>query len=99
MDAANLVALRKACADAKSTSSQKFSLSLSSLTLPLSPSLVKKECEKGMEAALKDFDEKTKEFRNTEAQTEIRKELEVCDINCINFIIILIIILFSMCWH
>jgi len=92
VDSTNLVALRKACAEAKSLSSQKFSQSLSSLSLPLSPSYVKKECEKGMEAALKDFDGTTKEFSGTEARAEIRKELEV--FSFLHFLIFLFCFIF-----
>eukprot|EP00026_Physarum_polycephalum_P002465 Phypoly_transcript_02472.p1 GENE.Phypoly_transcript_02472~~Phypoly_transcript_02472.p1 ORF type:complete len:865 (+),score=177.24 Phypoly_transcript_02472:169-2763(+) len=76
LEASNLAALRKACAEAKTTAVQHFSRLVSTFTLPLAPSYVKSECNIGVDSALNEFDTLTGAFRDTDAQKETRKELE-----------------------
>jgi hypothetical protein len=77
LEATNLAALRKTCAEAKTTAVQHFSKLVSTFTLPVAPSFVKSECDIGVDSAMNEFNTITAAFIETDAQKEIKKELEV----------------------
>ena len=73
----NAHAIRKACAEAKSTNLRQFTHRISALVLPVAPSALKSECTRGKEEALQAFDGKMGVYSDTDAYKEARKELEV----------------------